>query len=125
MLLVETTTKKPTPCGVGFSDFGEKTQTYLADGVATLFPGLITASGILVLGGLAAVAGGECAPAASSGLAVSTTFFAGEVAALFPGLITASGTLVLGGLAAVVGGECAPAASSGFVTSTGLAASGT
>ena len=40
--------------------------------------GLIIASGLSVLGGLTAVAGGECAPAASSGLACAEAATAGE-----------------------------------------------
>ena len=64
--------KKADTLRVGFQIFWKVTQTFLAGAVAALFPGLITASGTLVLGGLAAVAGGECAPAASSGFVAST-----------------------------------------------------
>ena len=66
MKTVQSGNKKADTLRVGFRCL-ETDQIFLAGA----FAGLTAASGALVLGGLAAVAAGECAPAASIGLAAS------------------------------------------------------
>jgi hypothetical protein len=63
--------KKADTLRVGFQGSRKDDQTFLAGAAPGLVAGLTVASGALVLGGLAAVAVGECAPAASIGLAGS------------------------------------------------------
>ena len=72
----ETTTKKADTLRVGLWRWVRSSRmgwVFYQD----FFAGLTIASGLVVLGGLAAVAAGECAPAASIGLACAEAAAAG------------------------------------------------